>query len=201
MTNPAPHDLFRRRDAETNDSVHMDAQSVAFYADVSAFAVKHLGVGVYSLLDIGPRTGAGLAMLRIMHHPKSYAGVKFDPVVGVDIDPMFKAVAETGFPDITAIHGEAEAYSGPRRWDVVMSSHTVEHVDEPEEFLLMLRRLAKKAAIVACPFEEEDLIKWHKNRIGYKLLTKCGFWEHQVYRSNHWFNSPCVIAMAAPLSN
>jgi SAM-dependent methyltransferase len=189
-------DVFQRRPTEASDEarrqVHHDAQSLSFYADISMRVRSVLPTGKHSLLDIGPRTGSGLALLRI-HHPLSYSRVTFDPVTGVDPDPAFKDIATELYPDIEAIHGNGFEIEG--MWDVVMSSHTIEHVHDPVAFLQKLTSLARRYVIVACPFEENDLISEHCNRITYPMLTSAGFWDVYTYQSNHWFNSLCCIAI------
>ena len=176
------------------DSVHMDAQSLSFYADISRFLCERIRgtQEPLSILDIGPRTGSGLALLRLMHHPMSYAAVKLDPVTGIDIDPVFKKTAERHYPDIEALCGDA--FTLGRTFDVVMSSHTIEHVDDPDDFITRMQSIARRLVVIACPFEEQDRIVWHKNTIGYHFLSRHGFHDMHVYRSNHWFNSLCVIA-------
>lgn len=179
----------------SRDRVHEDAQSLSFYSDISRFITERLPASEtpLSLLDIGPRTGSGLALLRLMHHPLSYAAVKFDPVTGIDMDPQFVESAAS-YPDIEALCGDAFALPDNRKWDVVMSSHTIEHVNDPSMFLDKMSRLARRMVVVACPFEEQNLIRWHLNSINYHLLSEHGFHDMQVYRSPHWFNSMCVIA-------
>jgi len=173
----------------------MDAQSLSFYADISAFIRDNIPSGTYSLLDVGPRTGSGLALLRLLHHPSSYASIRFDPVTGIDLDSNFERTAKEQYPDIKAMTGDAFNVAG--KWDIVLSSHTVEHTADPAAFLHKLGTLAKRYVIIACPYEEQDLIRHHLNRIGYKTLTGAGFWNIKVYRSDHWFNSMCCIAMRA----
>jgi 2-polyprenyl-3-methyl-5-hydroxy-6-metoxy-1,4-benzoquinol methylase len=196
LKNPVLNNLFGVREDDgtetARDRVHVDAQSVSFYCDVAAFLRSRL-LGTMSLLDIGPRTGAGLAVLRLLHHPMSYSTIKFDPVTGIDIDPIFEQIAKDCYPDIEALTGKAENLL--RKWDIVISSHTIEHVDDPDAFIHTMEGLAKKAVVLAAPFEEQDLITWHKHRITYKLLTNHGFHDVCVYKSNHWFNSLCIIAM------
>lgn len=192
-------ELFAVRDndgtQQARDRVHMDSQSLSFYADISGFLSTRLRgfEAPLSLLDIGPRTGAGLALLRLLHHPLSYAPLKLDTVTGIDIDPEFKRIASAAYPDIQALEGDAFALP-EGEWDIVMSSHTIEHVDDPDDFVTRLTQRAKRYALIACPFEEQERIVWHKNTISYHFLTKHGFHDMQVYRSSHWFNSLCVIA-------
>lgn len=193
-------DIFGKRplgdisEKERRD-VHIDAQSLSFYADISAFMRDHVPSGTYSLLDVGPRSGAGLALLRLLHHPSSYASIRLEPATGVDIDPSFEAAANSRFPDIAAMTGDVFDLYGS--WDIVLSSHTIEHTVDPVAFIAKLRSLATKFVVIACPFEEQELIPEHRHRIGYKLLTSSGFWTMKTYRSDHWFNSLGVIAISA----
>jgi hypothetical protein len=192
------HGIFRRPPANSAENerleVHADAQSLSFYCDIAGYLAERLdGWATLDLLDVGPRTGAGLALLRLMHHPLSFSRIKLDPVTGIDTDPRFKEVAERLYPDIEALHGDAFHLAG-RTWDVVMSSHTIEHVDDPTTFLRKLEGLARRLVIVACPFEEENLIVWHKQRISWSLLNDLGYEHLKVYRSNHWHNGLCCIA-------
>lgn len=190
--------LFRKASSnptEIEQSLfHCDAQSISFYMDIAAYLAEHLdGWHTLSLLDIGPRTGAGLAMLRLMHHPLSYSRIKLDPVTGIDLDSAFKETALRLYPDIEPLCGDAFAIVD-RKWDLVISSHTIEHVADPAAFLQKAEGLANKGVIIACPFEEEDLIQWHCSRITYKMLHDAGFSRFKGYRSNHWHNSLCIIA-------
>ena len=190
--------LFAVRDDDgtqaSRDWVHMESQSVSFYMDLSKFLAQRLIATKLSLLDVGPRTGSGLALLRLIHHPLSYASLTFDPVSGIDLNIMFKEVAAAKFPDIEALHGDAGALAGDRKWDVVVSSHTIEHTDDPALFLNKLERLARKMIVVAAPYEEQPLTSGHSSRITYQLLNESGYHDMEVYRSPHWFNSLCVIA-------
>jgi 2-polyprenyl-3-methyl-5-hydroxy-6-metoxy-1,4-benzoquinol methylase len=173
---------------------HARAQGISFYMDISRYLVERFpGNSCMSLLDIGSRTGIGPGLLRAMYHPFSYSALKLDPVTAIDIDPNFELTAKRDFPDIEALTGDAFSL-GNRKWDIVMSSHTIEHVEDPRAFLKGMQSICNKIAVVACPFEEEELIWCHRNRIGYNLLSEAGFHDIHVYRSTHWFNSMCVIA-------
>ena len=173
---------------------HFDAQTISFYADIAVYLAERLdGYHTYSLLDVGPHTGSGLAILRLMHHPLTTSRIKFDPVTGVDIDPVFRSRAQQLFPDIEALEGDVFDIVD-RKWDLVLSSHTIEHVKDPLKLLGKLEKLANKGVIIACPFEEADLIEWHFSRITYKTLNDAGFSQFKTYRSNHWHNSLCIIA-------
>ena len=157
---PNQFHIFERRPTEpTEDNknlLHMDAQAMSFYADIFRFLVKRLEGRPLemSLVDVGPRTGAGLALLRLLHHPMSFSSVRFEPVTGVEIDPMFEKIAAQSYPDITAITGDAFVLED--KFDVVMSSHTIEHVEDPDAFIEGLQSISKGLVVVACPYEEVD---------------------------------------------
>lgn len=188
--------LFRQTPVNPTENekwlFHFDAQSISFYMDIAGYMAERL-CGSFSLLDVGPHTGSGLALLRLMHHPLTFARIKLDPVTGIDIDPVFLSRAQQLFPDIEALEGDVFNIAD-RKWDIVVSSHTIEHSENPPRFLSKLEQLANKCVIIACPFEEEDLIQWHCSRITYKILATAGFSQFKVYQSNHWHNSLCVIA-------
>ncbi|SAL19702.1 hypothetical protein AWB68_00677 [Caballeronia choica] len=188
--------MFEKLSAETDPAVaHARAQGISFYMDIARYLVQRFpGMNSMSLLDIGSRTGIGPGLLRAMYHPASYSCLKLDPVTAIEIDPTFQPAAERDFPDIEALTGDAFSLGDGRRWDIVMSSHTIEHVEDPRAFLRGMQSICNKMAIVACPFEEENLIRWHRNRITYGMLSEAGFHDIHVYRSTHWFNSMCVIA-------
>lgn len=175
--------------------MHASAQGLSFYTDIARYITeKFPGDQQLSLLDIGSRTGIGPGFLRAMYHPQSYSSLKLKHVSAIEIDPAFQPEAERDFPDIEALTGNAFDFIGERSWDIVMSSHTIEHVEDAPAFLRGMQELCTKMAIVACPFEEENLIRWHRNRITYNMLSEAGYHDIHVYRSTHWFNSLCVIA-------
>ena len=172
-----------------------DSQSLNYYADISAFLSKHLpGFHQYSLLDVGPRTGTGLALLRLLHHPAAFTRLKFDPVAGIDLDPGFEATAQVEFPDIGAMTGDI-ADLPPKSWDIVTCSHTIEHVPEPDTFVDLLKRLARRYVLLACPYAERNLSAGHINSIDYKNLTDWGFQAVEIYESQHFHNGVCCLAL------
>jgi trans-aconitate methyltransferase len=183
-------------DTVTRTWVHAESQALGFYSDIARFLSSRLFLhpGTYSLLDIGSRTGVGPDLLRRMFHPHSYAALKLDPVTAIDINPACEAENKARYPDIEFLTGDAFELPDTRSWDIVMSSHTIEHVPEPRLFLEKMRNMAARAAVVACPYHEEERIPGHCSSISYRILTEAGYHDIEAYRSPFWFNSLCVIA-------
>jgi SAM-dependent methyltransferase len=171
-----------------------DSQSLTYYGDISAFISEQIpGMRTLSLLDIGPRTGSGLALLRLMHHPASFSRLKFDPVDGIDLDPGFELTATTEFPDLRAQTGDIAALPS-EAWDIVVCSHTIEHIPNAEEFVQQIVRLARQYVVLACPFSERDLIPDHIRSIDYAFFQSLGFHKVKVYESHQWHNGLCCLA-------
>jgi len=171
-----------------------DSQSFSFYADLSRYICKFLlGHETLSVLDVGPRTGAGLALLRMMHHPLAFTRLKFAPVDGIDLDPEFQRIAETEFRDIRAITGDIFDLA-PKSYDIVTCSHTIEHIPEPEPFLEQLTRLGRRALFIACPFEEQNRIPGHCVTIDHAFFDKFQFDDVEVYESQQWHNGLACLA-------
>src|SRR5262249_23738507 len=149
--------------------------------------------GTFSLLDVGPRTGAGLALLRLMHHPASFSRLKLDPVLGLDMDPAFEFTAFREFPDIAAKTGDL--FSVPdKSWDIVTCSHTIEHIEDAEGFVEQILRIARMYVVLACPFAEQALSSGHIQSIDYAFLRGIGFPHVKIYESHHWHNGVCCLA-------
>jgi len=171
-----------------------DSQSMNYYSDISHFVSRRIkGFHTLSVLDVGSRTGAGLALLRLIHHPSAFTRLKFDPVAGIDLDPAFEATAALDFPDVSGMTGDI-ANLPEKSWDVVICSHTIEHIEDAENFVRLLERLARKYVVLACPFEEADRVPGHVRSIGPKFFNDLGYLDVEVYESHHWHNGYCCLA-------
>lgn len=174
-----------------------DSQSLQYYSDISAFLSSRIhGHQTLSLLDVGPRTGAGLAFLRIVHHPAAFTRLKLDPVCGIDIDPMFAQVAAAEFPDISSMTGDIFDLE-ENSWDVVCCSHTIEHIEEAENFVQQLAKIARKHVVIACPFAESPLSADHVRSIDYQFFASLGFHDVKIYESQHWHAGVVCLAYKA----
>jgi ubiquinone/menaquinone biosynthesis C-methylase UbiE len=174
-----------------------ESQSLSFYSDIASFMSRNItGYGFMSLLDVGARTAVGAALLRAIHHPRSFARLKLHPVTALDIDAAAMASARAEYRDLEYITDDVANYKGKRRWDIVLSSHTIEHVPDPEGFLAALEAVAGKYVIVACPIAEEKPFEpGHLHRFDFQFFEKRGFSHFEAYRSLHWHKCLAGIAM------
>lgn len=199
---PNVENVFQPLEADSGEDIihrlRCDSQSLHFYGDISRFMSRRIqGFETLSLLDVGPRTGVGLALIRLLHHPAAFTRLKFDPVHGIDLDPSFRQIAEKEFRDIEASVGDI--FDLPENsYDVVMCSHTIEHVPDVEAFIGQLERIARRYVVLACPFEErEPLSDGHIRRIDASFMSGLGYPDMEVYESFHFHNGLCCIAMKA----
>lgn len=78
--------------------------------------------------------------------------------VGVDYDQAAIAAGRRQFPDLTLIAGEARDYlADAPPFDVLILSHVLEHVDDPEQFLAQVRPLFERIYVEVPDFDWTDL--------------------------------------------
>lgn len=173
-----------------------DSQSMHFYGDISHYLVRRFtGHETMSVLDVGSRTGAGTALLRLLHHPWAYTRLKFEPVVALDLEPDIKRFVETEFRDISAICDDIHNLPD-NAYDLVICSHTIEHLYDIPPFLTQLERVARRAVVLACPIDEkEPMTEGHFQRITADMLAGFGYQDIEVYESFQFHNGLCGLAI------
>lgn len=141
-----------------------------------------------SILDVGAATGAGTALLRDLLHPRGFLYAKAT-VIAMDIEPTFQQHAIDNFElsylvaDIATLH--------TNQFDVIVSSHTIEHVEDPYLFLTHLKRVATKNVVITCPYKEIDRINGHVNTIDDTFINATDPKEVHIFQSAGW-GLPCV---------
>ena len=77
------------------------------------------------------------------------------------------------------------------RWDLVICSHTIEHVPDPDRFLGRLINLARDFVILACPYKEnpESLIPEHLHSIDDAFLER----HHPI--STYTYNGIVLVSI------
>lgn len=173
-----------------------DVQSCVFTCEIlpALWALYPNGQHRLNLLDVGPRTGAGTGLLQYLHHPESFSRIKLH-TTAIDIDPTYKDYAAVHSPDVEYLVGDIFDESLARTFDVVLCSHTLEHLAEPLPFLRRLQALAKAWVIVACPFDEKDCIPGHVSSLGYDFFESAGVHNLNVYRSLTWHQCMACVAV------
>jgi 2-polyprenyl-3-methyl-5-hydroxy-6-metoxy-1,4-benzoquinol methylase len=191
-------DCFDPRSANQEELLKLrcDSQSLSFYSDIAGFMSRHIaGVRSATLLDVGARTAAGTALLRAIHHPSSFARLKLSSVTALDLDEDVIRLAQLQYPDIELMAADVSSLIGARNFDIVLSSHTIEHVQDPDGFLSNLRALANACVIIACPFAEDSMSEGHVNRFDMQFFERHNFTSLEIYRSQHWHGSMACIGM------
>ncbi|QJU57622.1 methyltransferase domain-containing protein [Sphingomonas sp. AP4-R1] len=181
---------------ELDMRIKCDSQSLSFYSDISNFLGDNIpGYLSHSLLDVGARTAAGTALLRAIHHPRSFARLKLHQVTALDLDATAIAQASNEYQDIECLAVDVNALANVRSWDIVLSSHTIEHVDDPSSFLASLETVATRYVVIACPFAEVDLTEGHVHRFNMAFFEEHRFDAMKVYRSQHWHGGMACVAL------
>ncbi|WP_242912258.1 class I SAM-dependent methyltransferase [Brevundimonas pishanensis] len=175
-----------------------DSQSLHFYGDISSFISRRIkGFLTLSLLDVGARTGIGTALLRLLHHPLAFTSLKLDPVTGLDLDPDLPRIAGQEFKDIRAVQMDIFDLE-PNSYDIVVCSHTIEHVPDMKSFIAQLEVIARQYVVLACPIDEkEPRSDGHIRTITREDLAALGYTDIEVYDSFHFHNGQAGIAMKA----
>jgi len=87
-------------------------------------------------------------------------------------------------------HMVSDIYQLPddQQWDIVICSHTIEHVPEPLAFCRRLRELARHRVFVAAPFEEraDILTNGHINIFDEAFLQELGPLSVAKVKSAAW---------------
>lgn len=176
-----------------------DPQTLSFMSDI-AFQLRKLypemQADVKDVLDVGARTGIGSWFLKNLHHPDSFSAVRMH-VTAVDIEGLYKSYSEAMFPEIDYL--VADIFNLPdNSRDIVICSHTIEHVPNPTAFVQQLCNLAREYVVIACPFEEpaDNLIPGHLSSINQAFIDQFSPSLLAVYTSMHWHQSQaCIFAI------
>ncbi|AQA17035.1 hypothetical protein BST95_01210 [Halioglobus japonicus] len=194
----------------TLDDVHFtltkcDPQTLSFYSDI-AFHLRRLypeiDGGIKRVLDVGSRTGAGSALLQKIHHPESFSAVRMQ-VEAIDIEEKFEPYVNAFSPEISYTVGDIFDLPANSR-EIVICSHTIEHVSNPAAFIDRLCDIAKEFVIIACPFEEpsSNLIPGHVHSIDRKFIRQFNPVFLEIYNSMHWHQSKaCIFAINCGYKN
>jgi SAM-dependent methyltransferase len=143
-------------------------QSMQFMIDVLPFIdellLQHFRRSdIISFLDVGPGSASGANLIATLHRSTAlWAAMKVD---AIDVLRSRQRYASLVYPDVNLEIGDITKLRDGRQWDIVYCSHTIEHVPDPALFLRHLVQRSKRYTIVYAPYDEQQLIKGHSNRI------------------------------------
>lgn len=180
---------------------YQNHQSISFYSDIS-FVIQKLypGNNFLEILDVGSRTGAGANFLGQIFSTNSYSRIKSE-VTALDISEEFLEYSNS-FNRYIKKYIVDDIANVKDIYDLVVCSHTIEHVPNPDEFIKNLCKLSRRHVIIACPFMEgkaiihkdaSGLIEGHVNSIDYDFVDKYKPVYFDIYRSLVWHQSLACI--------
>ena len=128
---------------------YQNHQSISFYSDIS-FVIQKLypGNNFLEILDVGSRTGAGANFLGQMFSVNSYSRIKSE-VTALDISDEFLEYSNS-FNRYIKKYIVDDIANVKDIYDLVVCSHTIEHVPNPDEFIKILCNLSRRHVIIAC---------------------------------------------------
>jgi 2-polyprenyl-3-methyl-5-hydroxy-6-metoxy-1,4-benzoquinol methylase len=188
--------LSSNADTETAFKLKCDSQSLSFYSEIAVYIANNIaGFDKLTVLDVGARTAAGTALLRAIFHPESFSRLKFSSVTALDLDAVAIAKAKLEYPDLEYLVEDVRLFAGIRNWDLVLASHTIEHVPDPDAFIGYLEAVANKYVLIACPIYEDQLSVGHSNRFTIEFFERHNFTNVIAFRSLHWHGGLACLAI------
>ena len=113
-------------------------------------------------VDVGTATGAGANLLATLYKGKFFGIQMKVDALETKNNNKFEPYPKLHFPDINYIVSNLFELNKNLLWDLVICSHTVEHMIDPFPFIEELQRRSKHWVLIYCPLNEQPLIKPHK---------------------------------------
>lgn len=161
-------------------------QSLLFYAQLMPViyrcALAARGSEPLKIADVGAAHGAGSNFIHAALN--NLLGVAVE-VTAFELQTRFRRYAEAKFPGIR--FKTTDFLADPERYDIVVSSHTLEHMADPRAFVAKVMDRVRACAVFYVPYRERQLIPGHLVSFDHTLIRSMpGFvWGH-VFRSVGW---------------
>jgi SAM-dependent methyltransferase len=138
------------------------------------------------VLDVGTGSGAG-AHLLATRHASSFLGAQMI-VDAVELDGGYlERYVKARFKNINYIVGDVMDLRPEQPWDLVLCSHTLEHIEDPVPFVEHLQSLARKWVVFYTPWEEPlGETPGHVLTIDRRFLARVKAVKHHVLTSPAW---------------
>ena len=136
------------------------------------------------VLDAGTGSGAGANLLATL-----YAGRFLGRAMAVDAIELIghmERYAKAKFPAINYIVGDVLKLRPKPPWDLVLCSHTIEHIDDYVHFSRHLQSLATKWVLFYAPWQEKERVPGHVVTIDEAFLATLGAVEFEIIDSPGW---------------
>jgi SAM-dependent methyltransferase len=193
---------YEKRERAYADLLSFNKQSLAFYLEVLPLFYQYILDcnmpldRAYSFLDVGSRTGAGANMYGEIFSTERW-GYRIKLVVDTtDINEQWNKYQKLNFFVNRYLNKNIFDFE-ENSYDIVFCSHTIEHLDNPVEFVQQLKKVSSYFAFVTCPYEEKNPIVGHRT-ITKDIVQQCTPEMFMTYKSvNRWHPDLecCVFAM------
>jgi SAM-dependent methyltransferase len=155
------------------------------YPTMQQIFANYPRMGTIALLDIGPAFGAAGGLLSQMHR-SHFLGPKL-VVHALDIVDSRREFIELTYPMVDFLHTRIEDLPDDAMWDVVYCSNTIEHIDDPREFIRTVIRHTRGFAVFLAPYREAlPLSLDHRLQIDEQTFEGFAIESMQVIRTAAW---------------
>jgi SAM-dependent methyltransferase len=183
----------------------MNAQSLGFMVEMVPLLYPHLeplkGQSFLETLDVGARTAAGSALLADLFMAFfSRAPLAVDTI---DIDGRLRDYQRSRWWNLRSVITGNIFDLPAKSYDIVVCSHTLEHIDDPAPFCRRLQEVARKFVAFYCPHNEQDCPQDHRTVSDALIDSLRPIDKHVLdswwYRKDAGVREPCVFFVLPPL--
>lgn len=169
----------------------MTPQSIQFMIDllpiIRELIKKWPKQKILEVLDVGTATGAGANLLATLYKGKFF-GIQMKVDALDRKNNKYEPYPKLSFPNINYIVADIFELDKNNTWDLVICSHTIEHMSDPFPFISELKRLARHWVLIYCPFNEHPLVPGHEISITKEIVDNLQPSDVKIIDSPGWSN-------------